>query len=299
MRCGPPPRTFSRRWTIVMNLRELQTLVYELVAGPGPANGDNGHGRPFREVARIIRSGRHLEPIEQINIYVSAYFYRLLECLKEEFPATLAVIGTNDFASLVREYLVWRPPTEPSIFYAGRYLAEFLRNHNLAKCRPFIAELARLERATLETFHASEAPILTDEEMRAIPAQQWPTIELRSHPGVEILRGQWRVSEVLSAVERGDAWGEPAQEKNAVIVWRRGTDVHYRIIEATETDALALLQKGASFAAICEAIASANSSSAQVVLIGQLLARWLADGIIVRGDARPPESAASGSSVNE
>jgi hypothetical protein len=46
-----------------------------------------------------------------------------------------------------------------------------------------------------------------------------------------------------------------------------------------------LVQKGTSFAAICEAIAIANSSSDQVALIGQLLARWLADGIIVRADA--------------
>ena len=92
-------------------------------------------------------------------------------------------------------------------------------------------------------------------------------------------------------MERGEKWVEPAQGTNAVIVWRRGTSVHYRILEDAETDALALLQKGARFAAICEAIAIANSSSDQVALIGQLLARWLADGIIVRADATPLGSA--------
>jgi hypothetical protein len=166
----------------------------------------------------------------------------------------------------------------------GRYLAEFLRNHSLAECWPFIAELASLERATLETFHAPGAPTLTDEAMRAIPAQQWPTIELRSHPGVEILRGEWRVTEVLSALERSGKWVEPAQETNAVIVWRRGTDVHYRVLDDAETEAMLLMQKGTSFAAICDAIAIANSGSDQVALIGRFLARWLTDGIIVRAD---------------
>ena len=268
------------------NLRELQTSVYQLVAGPGSENCENRPGRPFREVRRIIRSDRRLRAIERINIYVNAYFYRVLECLKEEYPACLAVIGSNDFAGLAHDYLVWWPPTEPSIFYAGRYLAEFLRNHSLAECFPFIAELARLERATLEIFHAPDAPTLTGEAMRAIPAHQWPTLELRSHPGVEILCGEWRVSEVLSAVERGDKWLEPVQETNAVIVWRRGASVHYRVLEDAETNALALLQKGASFATVCEAIAIANSSSDQVALIGELLARWLADGIIVHADAK-------------
>ena len=153
------------------NLRELQTLVYQLVAGPGSANGKNGHRRLFREFGRIIRSDQRLPAIARITIYVNAYFYRLLECLKEEYPATLAVIGPNDFAGLIHDYLGWRPPTEPSIFYAGRYLAEFLRNYVLVERWPFIAELARLERATLEIFHAPDAPTLTDEAMRAIPAQ--------------------------------------------------------------------------------------------------------------------------------
>ena len=293
MRGGVPPRGFSRRWTTVKSLRELQTLMYQLVVGPEAAHVGSGRGPLCGDVRRIVRSDQRLPAIERINIYANAYFYRLFECLKEEYPATLAVIGSNDFAGLTHDYLVCWPPTEPSIFYAGLYLAEFLRDHSLAKCRPFLAELARLERATLEAFHAPDAPVLTDEAMRVIPAQQWPTIELRSHPGVEILRGEWRVTEVLSAVERGDKWVEPARETNAVIVWRRGTSVHYRILEDAETDALALLRKGASFAAVCEAVAIANSSSDQVALIGRLLTRWLADGIIARADLTLPQSAAA------
>ena len=267
------------------NLWEVQTLVYQLVAGPEGAIAGDGHGPRRGELRQIIRSNRGLGGDERIGIYANAYFYRLLECLKEEYPATLAVTGSNDFASLTRDYLVWRPPSEPSIFYAGCYLADFLRNHRLAEGWPFIAELARLERATLDSFHAPDISILTDEAMRAIPAEQWPTIELRCHPGVEILRGEWRVSEVLSAVERGEQWLEPVRETNAVIVWRRGISVHYRILEVAETAALALVKKGASFAALSEVIATANPSSDPVALIGQLLARWLADEILVRGDA--------------
>src|SRR6266851_6015289 len=36
------------------------------------------------------------------------------------FPATLAVVGPKEFDELARGYLVWRPPTKPWIFYAGR-----------------------------------------------------------------------------------------------------------------------------------------------------------------------------------
>jgi hypothetical protein len=273
----------------VKNLEEIQNLLYRLIVAPNALNRDDEDGEFFHSVERIVRGGRGPRANQKINIYANAYFYRLLECLREEFPATLAVIGADDFAELARDYLVWGPPTEPSLFYAGRYLADCLCHHSLTRRWPFIAELARLERATLETFHAPDAPTLTDDAMRGIPPEQWPTIELRAHPAVEIFHGEWRVSEVLRAVESGEKWGEPPHETTTVIVWRQGTHVHYRILEDAETGALLLLQKGAAFATICDSIAAASSSD-HVALIGRLLARWLADGIIEQADTRPTES---------
>src|SRR5260370_8571545 len=92
----------------------------------------------------LVRGDQRLTAIERINIYADAYFYRLLDCFYEEFPATFAVVGSDNFAALVRDYLLACPPTDPSIFYAGRYLYGFLRNHPLAKPSPFISDLARL-----------------------------------------------------------------------------------------------------------------------------------------------------------
>jgi hypothetical protein len=271
----------------VKNLQALQTRLYQLIAGPLALNCYGEHGQPFDQVALIIRGNQCMGAQQRINIYADAYFYRLLECLKEEFPATLAVVGPNEFADLVRGYLVWRPPTEPSIFYAGCYLAEFLRNHSLAERWPFIAELARLERATLESFHAADILTLSDEIMRRIPAEQWPAIELRAHPSVEILCGEWRVSDVLSAVESSEKWGAPPHQPTTLMVWRQGMHVHYRNLEDAERSALAILREGGSFAAICEALVAAGSESDQVALIGKLLARWLADGIVVHPDRLP------------
>jgi hypothetical protein len=104
----------------------------------------------------LVRGDARLSAIERINIYADAYFYRLLDCLNEDFPATSAVLGPDDFVALVRDYLSASPPTEPSIFYAGRYLPTFLRNHPLVRCRPFISELARLKRTILDVFHAED-----------------------------------------------------------------------------------------------------------------------------------------------
>jgi hypothetical protein len=171
-------------------------------------------------------------------------------------------------------------------------LSGFLRDYPLTQRWPFIIELVRLERTIVEIFHAGDASTLNDEAMRAIPSQQWPELRLLTHPAVEIMHNQWRVTDVLSAVESGCEWSEPAHQKATVIVWRQDAQVYYRDLEDVEARALALLSEGASFAAICEVIAALATDPDHVALIGRLLARWLGDGIIVRADAMLTENLA-------
>jgi hypothetical protein len=158
-----------------LNLTELQTSLYRLVTnsrGVKPIGNGCELGSGGAEV--LVRGDSRLCAIDRVNIYANAYFYRLLDCLHEEFPATIAVVGPDNFVALVQDYLLACPPSEPSIFYAGRYLYGFLRNHPLTERWPFVTELARLERTILDVFHAADATTLSDEAMRAIPSQQCP-----------------------------------------------------------------------------------------------------------------------------
>ena len=130
------------------------------------------------------------------------------------------------------------------------------------------------------------------EALRKIPSKQWPELKLRAHPAVEIVQGEWRVADVLSAVESGHDWSEPGHQSAAVIVWRQDAQVHYRDIQEVEARALTLLSEGATFAAICEAIAANPERPDQTTLIGQMLAQWLGDEIIA-ADVSPRPSCAA------
>jgi hypothetical protein len=170
------------------NLQQLQTLLHQLITAPQAAERiSDGCGQAPEGLEVLIRAGGHMSPESRVNVYANAYFYRLFECLYEEFPATLSIVGSDNFSALIRDYLLVWPPTEPSIFYAGRYLPEFIWNHSLAGRWPFITDLAKLERTILEVFHAADAPALSDECMRAIPPLQWSSTKLETHPAVQIL----------------------------------------------------------------------------------------------------------------
>jgi hypothetical protein len=266
-----------------MDLRKLQTLLYQCITDPDGTNENVGNERG-KVLEALVQADERLSTVERIDIYADAYFYRLLECLSEDFPATLAVLGADNFAALVKGYLLEHPPTEPSILYAGLYLADFLNDHPFAERWPFVADLARLERAVLDVFHATNAPALSVEALCAVLSEEWPALRLRTHPAVEIVHSEWRIADVLQRLEQGQERENPEHEKASVLVWRQNALVQYRSLEPVEREALAAVSEGASFAGVCEAVAASAEEPNHLTLIGRLMARWLADGIIMAAD---------------
>src|SRR5271168_2259977 len=153
-----------------LDLQGTQRLLYRLIVAPsGVADGLRAESNlPAGGLGAIVRGDRRLSGVERLDIYAEMYFYRLLDCLMEDFPATLTVVGATNFHNLVTGYLLAYPPSHPSVLYAGRHLADFLRAHPLREEWPFIVDLARVERALIEVFHAPDAAALSAEELRAV-----------------------------------------------------------------------------------------------------------------------------------
>ena len=201
-------------------LKALQALLYRLITAPeGVAAGLAAERASGPEVLdHLIESDDRLSATERLEIYANAYFYRILDCLKEDFPATLATLGADDFHNLITAYLIEYPPTEPSISYAGRHLAEFLRHRSMratVERWPFIAELARLERTLIEIFHAAEAEPLDAGTIRSVAPDDWPALAMRTHPALAIVDCQWRVDELMREVQaaRAKAIGRSARQR--------------------------------------------------------------------------------------
>jgi hypothetical protein len=210
------------------------------------------------------------------------YFYRLLDAIKEDFPATLKVLGDFEFHNLITGYLIEYPPSDPSITQASRHLAEFVEKSPTLKNKPFLADLVRIERAVVEVFLGPDRSSLTVDELRTIPAQQWATLRIAMHPAIRLLDCEWRVDETLSAVEREQFVPAPVRERRSIIVWRKDCDVSYRALADVERRALANVRCGNEFKLVCEAIAAESGEAAAPALTSKMLSRWLADGILVR-----------------
>ena len=80
-------------------------------------------------------------------------------------------------------------------------------------------------------------------------------MKLKIHPSAQILALDWRVSELLRAVEEERPWKPAERGAVKVLVWRRNARVFYRDLERAEADALEAASRGATFAEICDIVA--------------------------------------------
>ena len=263
----------------------VESLLYRLITAPAGVEEGLAQEQSLTSggLAQVIAGDARLSAAERVDIYANMYFYRLLDVLKEDFPATLAILGAERFHNLVTGYLIEYPPAHFSISYAGNHLADFLADHPLREEFPFLADLTRMERALIEVFHATDATALDAEQMRAIPPEDWPSLNLTLHPSIQTLELQWDVATILRAVEQGEEPSQPAREAIAMMVWRNRNRVYYRAIDDLEREQLAAISGGTSFGEICEMIADAVEEGNPAVAINQRLEIWLSDGILVRG----------------
>ena len=112
-----------QRWmqTVIMNLGGAQQGVASEEArqliGVGPEDAE-----------QVVTRSQALTALERLDIYNRAYFARLLECLREEFPTLLHALGEEAFDDFAIAYLHRYPSRSYTLNQLGvnfpRYLAE-------------------------------------------------------------------------------------------------------------------------------------------------------------------------------
>jgi putative DNA-binding protein len=266
---------------VEQTLAELQQRLWRLVTAP---DGDRSGADA------LLRGDPTISASDRLSVYANAYFARLHDALRDDFPALARALGAEAFHDLVKTYLMTNPPTRPSLREAGASLPQHLATEPFAgifarRCE-YAADLASLELALAEAFYAPDARAVTHEELAAVPADRWPALRFALAPALRVVRCDWPVHEIrerCDAEQDGAMWPAApalAREPTAVRVFRSSERVRYRVIARDESEALAAAAAGETFAAICECVTAVVGEADAARRSAELLGAWLADGMI-------------------
>lgn len=264
-------------------LRDTEELFWKLITAPeGVADGLRRLDMKSDDLARVVAGDGRLDAVQRLDIYANMYFWRLLDILRGDYSALVAAVGDDPFHNLVTDYLLACPSTHPSVRNVGARLPEFLATQALAAERPWLVELARLERARIELFDGPDAEPLTLDELRARPPEEFVTLPLPLVPSHLFLDVAHAVDDVWRAAENEQPIEPPAAGARTLLVWRQDVTVCHRPLESLERDALVRARDGARFGVVCDLVAQSLPIEEAGPAAFQLLARWVGDGIIAR-----------------
>ena len=287
------------------SLGEIQRRLWRWITAPeGVAAELAGQGDPqAHELVRVIRGDARLGAVERLEVYANAYFYRILECMRGEFPGLERTLGSELFHDLVTSYLAVRPSEHFSIRWVGEGLAGFLDDHDAASWfrehHPWAADLARLEWALGEVFDSRDSPTARTEQYAQVVPDAWAEMSLQLVPAVRLLALDWPVHELRRAgtsepaeeLLRGGASeglrlpdparsSEPAADRalsrraTHLCVWRREERVFQRVLEPLEAAALERTRQGVRFGELCELAAQHLGDAEAPAHAAGWLATW-------------------------
>ncbi|OYW78173.1 MAG: hypothetical protein B7Z37_00605 [Verrucomicrobia bacterium 12-59-8] len=143
----------------------------------------------------FIKANDRMSGFERLEIYARQYWFRLLDCLYDDYPALRVFLGERRFHKLCRDYLAQHPSTSWTLRNLGSALPSFITD---LKAR----DVARVEWAqTLAFDEALKKPLRMDDLFGADPS----TLHLGLQPCVVLLQIDYAVDHFITAMKKTDA----------------------------------------------------------------------------------------------
>ncbi|RFU49723.1 DUF2063 domain-containing protein [Paraburkholderia sp. DHOC27] len=133
--------------------------------------------------------GPDRKPSERrFNVYRNNVVVGLVEALKAAFPVVARIVGDAFFAAMARIYVATEPPRSPVMLEYGATFPAFIDAFAPASSVPYLRDVARLERAWVEAYHAAEASTIDPASLAALDSNALIQVGFALHPSVRVVR---------------------------------------------------------------------------------------------------------------
>ncbi|MFW6027844.1 MAG: putative DNA-binding domain-containing protein, partial [bacterium] len=119
-----------------------------------------------------------------LAVYRNNVMHSLSVALADIYPVVRALVGEEFFSGLARAYIRAEPPASPVLAEYGRSFPAFLENFEPARQAPYLPDVARIERAWLDAWHAPDAEPLDPDTFASLPPEDYAEAVFTCHPSL-------------------------------------------------------------------------------------------------------------------
>ncbi len=124
---------------------------------------------------------------KRFNVYRNNVIVSLVDALADGFPVVKKLVGDAFFRAMARDHARAHPPRTPLMFQYGDCFPNFIAGYEPARSLPYLADVARLERAVQEALHAGDADPCAPDRLGEIPDAMLDTTVLRLLPSMRVV----------------------------------------------------------------------------------------------------------------
>jgi hypothetical protein len=222
----------------------------------------------FEDIEQVVTPSRSLSALERMDIYNRAYFARLIDCLREEFPALRHAAGDDAFDQFALGYLQKYPSRSYTLNDLGKNFRKYL-----SESRPvddsadeasinfadFLIDLVTLEQTYNQVFDGpgSEGKRLVQhDDLAALSPERWLESRLETVPCLCLVSLRYPAHRYISAVRKQQNPSYPKRRATRLAVSRRNFVIRRFELTCQQYSLLASLAAGESVGAAIDKAAS-------------------------------------------
>jgi hypothetical protein len=216
---------------------------------------------PERAAPTMLTGPAGKGTVKRYNVYRNNVAVSLINALAAAFPATLRITGVDFFRAMARFHVRATPPRSPLLFEYGRDFPDFIERYEHAQSVPWLADVARIERAWLDAYHAADVQPLMPDELGTIPPDRLVNSVLQPHPATRVIRSRFSAVTIFTAGRSdGPASRLDVVEPEDALLTRPVLEVEVRRLPPGGAIFLGRLMTGESLGAAASAALSESPS---------------------------------------
>ncbi len=221
-----------------------------------------------------------LPAARRFNVYRNNFRISLADGLAATYPVVERLVGREFFGFMADRYIRSHPSRSGNLHNHGLALADFLGRFQAASKLPYLPDVARLEWAYHEVFHAETPKSFEPKALEKVAAESYPKLRFDLGPACRLVRSVYPIFRIWQVNQEGYVGDKNIDldvGPESVLVVRPQLEVELWRVDPAETALLNALESGNNLG---EAVEASLKFSPDFDLQSALV-RYLLSGVLI------------------
>lgn len=158
----------------------------------------------FPTPADVVGPAKGKKANKRYNVYRNNVIVGLTEALMAAYPVVNLLVGEEFFRAMTPVFVRQVPPRTAMLAEYGKDYPDFLAGFEPVQDVPYLADVARLEQAWLQSYHSADTDPMDPAMLQSVPQDRLGEIVFEFHPACRLVCSDYPIHSIWAAHKQDD-----------------------------------------------------------------------------------------------